>query len=285
MGLKSKIAFYLMRMVKSQKNRNYFIKRKIKQIPITTIPTGIGKKIAIPEGDLNTKGYANLGAFLTEKEVENLMDQVKDFKCFDPFRSDLGFFKIDDVAADVHVANYVRKNLVGVKNILDIANNSDILTAAKDFLGATPTISNINMWWSLPNHKEAEQAQLFHRDVDDFKFCKLFVYLTDVDMDHGPHVYVEGSSASEKLRVIRRYQDEEITTTFGEDSVKYFTAPKGSSFMVDTYGFHKGLLPKNGRRLLLQVQYSLSEIGIENYEPMDIGAHSYDSYINRLILK
>ncbi len=67
--------------------------------------------------------------------------------------------------------------------------------------------------------------------------------------------------------------------------LKYFKAPKGSAFIVDTYGFHKGLLPQKGKRLLLQVQYSLNPIGIENYEPLDIGEHNYNPYINRLILK
>ena len=104
-------------------------------------------------------------------------------------------------------------------------------------------------------------------------------------MNNGPHVYVEGSSSSEKLRKIRRYTDDEIAASFGKDAIKYFVAPKGSSFMVDTYGFHKGLLPKDKLRLLFQVQYSLNPIGIESYEPVDIGSHSYHPYINRLILK
>jgi len=116
-------------------------------------------------------------------------------------------------------------------------------------------------------------------------FCKLFIYLTDVEMENGPHVYVEGSSVSSKLRKIRRYEDLEIFHAFGKDKVKYFIFPKGAAFLVNTYGFHKGLLPNKGNRLLFQVQYSLSPIGIENYEPIDIGNHNYDPYINRLILK
>lgn len=282
--LRDKISFYLMRMVRSQKRRDYFVKKRIKQIKNVTIPEGIGKKVTISENELTVKGYTDLGILLSESEITELFERIKNLKCFDPYRGDLGEFNIEEVNSSVHVANYKRNDLVKIKEILEIANNTNVLQAVKSFLGATPTISNINMWWSLSEKEAAEEAQLFHRDVDDFKFCKLFIYMTDVAMENGPHVYVEGSSRSEKLRKIRRYDDKEIKAAFGDNAIKYFTAPKGSAFMVDTYGFHKGLLPQKGKRLLLQVQYSLSGIGIEQYSPVNIGTHPYDPYINRLIL-
>ena len=96
---------------------------------------------------------------------------------------------------------------------------------------------------------------------------------------------VISSSISEKLRKIKRYDDDEIENEFGKENIKYFTAPQGSAFIVDTYGFHKGLLPSKGNRLLLQIQYSLSPIGIENYEPIEVKAHPYNKYINRLLIK
>ena len=141
------------------------------------------------------------------------------------------------------------------------------------------------MWWSLGGRKEAKDAQLFHRDVDDFKFCKLFIYLTDVGENQGPHTYVEGSSSSSKLRKIRRYQDQEIIEAFGEEKIIKFVRDKGSMFIVDTYGFHKGTLPVDGNRLLLQIQYSLNPIGIENYKPLKINLKdSFDPYVNRLLI-
>ncbi len=281
----NKVGFYLMRTVKSQKMRDYFANKRIKQIKKSTIPEGVGKLVEMDGNELNEKGYIDLGKYLSEKEVNHILEKIKAFQCYDPFRKELGLFNIENTPDQVHVANYRRKDLATLPELVEIANNSEILKVVQDFLGATPTISNVNMWWSIPGKEQAEQAQLFHRDVDDFKFCKLFIYLTDVDMNTGPHVYVEGSSSSEKLRKIRRYTDEEISDVFGKDAIKYFTAPKGSAFLVDTYGFHKGFLPKDKKRLLFQVQYSLNPIGIESYEPVDIGAHEYHPYVNRLILK
>ncbi len=280
-----KLQFYVMRTMSSQTVKNYFINRRVKQIGKSNIPQNIGKQILVNSKELSSQGYTNLGLFLEDKDVDVIIEKTKNFKCFDPFRKELKEFSLSETPEVVHVANYRRKDLSTINEILDIANNTNVLEAVQDFLGAKPTISNINMWWSFSGKKEAEQAQYFHRDVDDFKFCKLFIYLTDVDMDNGPHVYVEGTSVSSKLTKIRRYKDDEIHSEFGEEKVKYFTAPKGSSFIVDTYGFHKGLLPNKGKRLLLQVQYSLNPIGIYNYEPVDIGEHKYDKYINRLIIK
>ena len=283
--LQKKIGFYFMRMIRAKKIREFFVQKAIKKIPKIDLPKNNGKSVSINKNELTEKGYTELGLFLSSDEIDNILQKMASFKCFDPFRKELGEFRSNEIPKQVHVANYKRKDISVVKELLDIANNSDILIAVRDFLGATPTITNINMWWSIPGKEQAEQAQLFHRDVDDYKFCKLFVYLTDVEMEDGPHVYVEGSSSSPKLRKIKRYSDKEIIEVFGEKAIKHFIRPKGSAFLVDTYGFHKGLLPEQNKRLLFQVQYSLNPIGIENYEPIAFETHNYNKYVNRLILK
>lgn len=280
-----KIKFHSMRALRKKSHRTFFINKRIKQLGKTEIPLTSDKTFNIDTNKLNVEGYFDLGNFLNKNEIDIIIKKTTNLKCFDPFRVSLNDFNLADAPSEVHNANYRREDLVKIKEVLEIANNSSVLNAVQNFLGATPTISNINMWWSFSGKKEAEQAQFFHRDVDDFKFIKLFIYLTDVAMENGPHVYVEGSSNSSKLRKIGRYKDKEIIEAFGQENIKYFTAPKGNSFLVDTYGFHKGLLPKEGKRLLLQVQYSLNPIGIEEYTPTNIGKHNYDSYINRLLIE
>ncbi len=220
--LMNKIKFHLMRKLKATVLDESLRKRTISKIGKKLIPQNIGKSVSIDSKELNQRGFTDLGLFLNEIEIEKIKTEIEPFKCFDPFRKGLGDFKLSDIPEQVHVANYRRQDLVSIKEILDIANNSNILDAVQDFLGAAPTISNINMWWSLSGKQEAEQAQLFHRDVDDLKFCKLFIYLTDVKAENGPHVYVEGSSNSKKLTKIRRYTDSEIFDAFGEDRVKIF---------------------------------------------------------------
>ena len=234
--------------------------------------------------NLKNNGLTELDFKLSDDVVNELTAYMQTLKCHDPYRPQFGNFYDNNVPADTHTAHYEREDLVNNPLILKIANDPGVLKIAEEFLGSVPTISNINAWWSFGDKKQAEEAQNFHRDVDDYKFCKLFVYLTDVNENSGPHVYVKGSSKFSGLKKIRRYSDQEIIGTFGSDNIVKLIRPKGSCFIVDTYGFHKGLLPKTGKRLLLQFQYSLHPILIERYAPK-IQPTSYNKYINRLLLK
>lgn len=62
---------------------------------------------------------------------------------------------------------------------------------------------------------------------------------------------------------------------------------KGTCFLEDTYGFHKGVTPKSKIRLLFQVQYSLNPIFGYDYIPAKVTAPFYadfNSYVNRLFV-
>ncbi|WP_422355563.1 phytanoyl-CoA dioxygenase family protein [Roseivirga pacifica] len=286
----NKIKFHLMRSVPSLRVKKYLEERTSNKIGKSDVFEGESILSEVQQEPdhlraLQNQGFCEFGEVFNEKRINALIDSVKHLKCFDPFRQSLGAFDPSVPPAESHVGNYRRSDLVKVKPILDIANDPYFLNLASEFLGARPTISNVNMWWSYSGHGVAEQAQNFHRDFDDIKFCKLFLYLTDVNTENGPHVYVKGSSNISKLLKIRRYTDDQIAEAFGAENIIEFTRPKGSMFMVDTYGFHKGLLPKEGKRLIMQVQYSLGPILIEDYKPEKIEFDgAYDSYVNRLIL-
>lgn len=242
--------------------------------------------IKLHSKNLKTRGFTVLDKRLTKSIVEEIVSYSEKVPCFDFYHNSTKPVSVKNAPPETHVAYYNRNDLIKFKPIIDLANDPAILTIVQEFLGAKPTISNINMWWSFGGRKQPEHAQLFHRDMDDWRFCKLFIYLTDVTEKSGPHVYVQNTSQSSKFRKIRRYSDIEIEKEFGKENVLKFTGEKGSAFIVDTYGFHKGLLPESEDRLLLQIQYSLYPIGIENYEPIETANKSdYNSYINRLLIK
>ncbi|MPR35413.1 hypothetical protein [Salmonirosea aquatica] len=289
MKLNSKILlFYLQRLIKSYSTREVLSKAEARFIGKVDIK---GKSILFngDEKEYTNKfledGYVEFFPSIDKKIIDQIINETTHLSLFDPYEKSYGEFTLIDLKPNTHVANFHRLDLVKNKKILEIANDPGILRIVQEFLGATPTISNVNMWWSIAGKSKAEHAQLFHRDVDDLKFCKLFVYLTDVGPNDGPHTYVKGSSSTNKLTKIRRYQDQEVVDAFGSENVIDFCRPKGSFFLVDTYGFHKGTLPVDNNRLLLQIQYSLNPIGIENYTPVDmLKENNYNKYINRLII-
>lgn len=235
------------------------------------------------EAQLSQNGFVELPKKIDNELINEIISSTNEFELFDPFNRSFGFFTMDRIPDQTHVANFKREDLIKLNSILKLANDPGVLRVVQGFLGCKPTISNVNMWWSKAGKDKAQDAQLFHRDVDDIKFCKLFIYLTDVGEHDGPHTYVAGSSSTNKLTKIRRYKDEEIFDSFGKSNVIDFIRPKGSCFLVDTYGFHKGTLPIENDRLLLQVQYSINPIGIEDY-CKKAKNENFDQYINRLIL-
>jgi hypothetical protein len=279
--------FYLQRTIKTYSFREFISKTEAKVIGQEKIEGVSALNITNEDAhvqELEVNGFTEFENLIDEATLNQIIASTKPLLLFDPFNKKFGDFRFDDIPAETHVANFRRNDLVTNEAILKIANDPGILKIVQDFLGAVPTISNINMWWSMAGKSKAKDAQLFHRDVDDLKFCKLFIYLTDVGPNDGPHTYVKGSSATNKLTKIRRYEDAEIEDAFGKDSIINFCRPKGSFFIVNTYGFHKGTLPIENNRLLLQVQYSLNPIGIETYNPINIDT-KYNKYINRLLVK
>jgi hypothetical protein len=237
--------------------------------------------------ELNTDGFVSLGIALSEIQIEVIIDKLKNLGCYDLEAVNNCSVNIDSPNKRVQLAHYKREDLVDITEIVQIANDSRILNLVSEYLGVKPTISNVNCWWSFGDRDVAKEAQFFHRDVDDYKFLKMFFYLTDVNDENGPHIFVKGSHKINKLLELKRFKDAEVIELFGEKIITLIE-PKGSCFIEDTYGIHKGQLPQKGKRLLLQIQYSYLPLHVENYSPKPsslVENLKLDKYVNRLILK
>jgi len=136
---------------------------------------------------------------------------------------------------------------------------------AESYLNTGTSIGGVDVWWSAVygNEPGSVAAQLFHFDFDaPPAWLKLFVYATDVGPDNGPHVYVRGSHRADiasakalRARGYTRISDVEMAAAFGPDAPTSITGPRGTVFMADTRGFHKGTLPTAGHRLIAQLLF------------------------------
>ena len=139
-----------------------------------------------------------------------------------------------------------------------------LLSVAQAYLGATPVQDLVAMWWSAAIGEDASSAaaQLFHFDLDRLRFLKVFVFLTDVDEHNGPHVYVEGSHRDRppEMRRDGRHADAEVEAAYPGRS-RALTGPRGTVFLADTIGMHKGQGLERGHRLVFQVEYATSLFG------------------------
>lgn len=143
--------------------------------------------------------------------------------------------------------------------------DASLRAVAATYLGCAPVLTLSAMWWSSPSREgpSSEIAQLFHADRDHPEFLKFFLYLTDVDASHGPHVYVRGSHRRRPLglRADRRFADDEVLRHYGPNDVVTICGPRGTLFAADTSGLHKGLPPVSGHRLVFQIEFARTLFG------------------------
>lgn len=166
------------------------------------------------------------------------------------------------------------RDVVSCPHLVDIANDPRILDVVRGYLGFEPIIDTYLAWHSYAGRKFAGSPQTLHRDKDCFRFCKLFLYLTDVDEEAGPHVFLPSSHIPERFAMIYK-----AATSDGLNPMQFFSGgqrnhapylesvfagkferfvgPAGSAFLVNTYGLHKGEPPKTKNRMLFQALYTL----------------------------
>lgn len=146
----------------------------------------------------------------------------------------------------------------------DFLLSEPILSIAKSYLDTRDLSINATFFVSNPlkidESEKYKNAQYFHWDNDFSKFFKLYIYLTDVDENSGPHVYITGTHKQKfpEHSLCRLYSDESIYNKY--KIPKKFIGQAGSMFLVDSYGLHKGETPTEKSRLMLNVHYGRGKI-------------------------
>lgn len=170
--------------------------------------------------------------------------------------------------------DFTESDMCKSNEIMQLAFDKSFCNIAQEYFGSLPVMEPFGMWWSKPcadKKLQSHAAQQFHYDMDRIKFLKIFIYITDVTSENGPHCYVKGSHKNLKksLRKDGRYEDQEIENAYGKESIIEFCAPRGTIYAVDTRGLHKGVPLRSSNRLILQMMFSNSTFG-QDYVDMDI---------------
>ena len=171
--------------------------------------------------------------------------------------------KVDRITGYLDINNCpVLKNFLTSREVMSVVKsylNTNSVSISAMFFISNPTATN--------EYQKSKAAQAFHWDNDFRKFLKFYIYLTDVDDDSGPHIFVEKTHKSKGRRhsLCRVYDDESVYRYYNK--IKSFTGKSGSSFFVDSYGLHKGEAPKKNSRILLNIHFGSDKI---LYTPGDI---------------
>ncbi len=176
--------------------------------------------------------------------------------------------KIDPSVPPKCVAAYAKSSeLAGSRLFTKLSNDPLLIYLASKHVGAKVQPIDSTLWYSFASDEpSADAAQLFHYDLDTLKWLKIFVYLTDVGPDGGPHEYVPAShkpgAKPHQLmdRDYARLADQDIDE-YCEQARKVICGEKGTVILGDTRCFHKGRAVNVGYRLIFSPIYAASRIG------------------------
>jgi hypothetical protein len=244
-------------------------------------PLGAAGRLAL--GSLRRDGIARLAPLAGPEQIEAMVDYFRarpvivDRKTVRPLAS---------LSSDVAVAEYDLDTVLGCPGLLQMVNAPEILDLAEGYLGCRPTLSSLGVRWTFPVPLPPARFQEFHRDIDDWRFIKLLVYLTPVTEAAGPHEYVLGSHLGSFGPRAKAYGRRELVARYGASNVVAVLGEPGTAFVGDTIGIHRGGTPVSEPRLLLLAQYSLLPVYAFSYQPRECSlAGAVDAYCNRLIIR
>lgn len=223
---------------------------------------------------INHQSYVP-GLNLPQDVVQEILDYAHSAPCYAERNSEVSFYYRDKEKAEASLGKPVRIgsyfNAEGCAAARRLETDPAILAISAKYLGAPPVHIASELWWSFPvegtSMEQLKAAQVFHYDLDDYRFIKFFFYLTDVDLNSGPHILIKGSHKNKKLfhqilgvRCASK-PDEEIVNCYGAENLIAITGPAGLGFAEDATCFHKGMIPTQGKRLLLQIEFAINHYG------------------------
>lgn len=121
-----------------------------------------------------------------------------------------------------------------------------------------------NIWENSPSGEPPKNAQLWHRDRDDLKILKGFIYLTDVNKMNGAFCYAPGTQLDGKIRStpdyfmdgkVARSNDEQMDKVLPKEKWIDGAGKKGTLVLTDTHGYHKGGYVQEGVRRVFVFMY------------------------------
>lgn len=205
--------------------------------------------------ELEDHGKTSELSLIGMDEVDAMYRYMEGKQWVDRKKPELGTFDIHSVPEATQLAHLPLEDVIRTPGLLKLASHPSILSSLEKYFGCKPSAEVIQASWSPPSKKEAIRSQLFHRDTDGLQFIKLFLFLTDVTEDAGPHCFVLNSHDKNKLTKTGFFSEEEVVDSFGDENIIYITCPKGTHFLENTYGVHKGTQPTGRGRLMVQVLY------------------------------
>lgn len=146
-----------------------------------------------------------------------------------------------------------------------LIRNCRLQSLARRYLNAEPVCDLVAAWRSFPTDNKLDlnaAAQMWHFDLDSTRWIKIFIYLTDVSFENGPHQMIAKTHNILPLWIWRdgRFKNWQLSRKLVSNT-KTVVGKAGTIVAVDTRALHRGLPLVSGYRDIIQVQFSASSFG------------------------
>jgi phytanoyl-CoA dioxygenase PhyH len=199
---------------------------------------------------------------------ENLLSMAREFAASDRLAARVREFATlaeerPLVGDDYMVKLYPEGPTIDPSNpILRIGTCDAVLDVVNGYLGMWAKLVYLDMWHTIPvDIGRRVGSQNWHRDPEDRRMIKAYLYCADVDAGAGPMEYIPGTalggpyahlwSWKPKATHAERYpSDEAITKRLPDAERIKCTGRRGTLVLCDTSGLHRGGISRTSSRLL-----------------------------------
>jgi hypothetical protein len=145
--------------------------------------------------------------------------------------------------------------------LLQLFLNPSLLNVVNSYQELWAKLIYVDIWHTIPGDMGRRiGSQNWHRDPEDMKMVKVYVYFSDVDLAAGPLEYVRGSNRQGQYGNLwkwhaldgpHRYKtEEELQREVPFEQFVNCVGPSGTVIFCDTSGLHRGGIATSGARVL-----------------------------------
>tara|TARA_A100001011_G_C14183999_1_gene788182 strand:+ start:339 stop:1139 length:801 start_codon:yes stop_codon:yes gene_type:complete len=160
--------------------------------------------------------------------------------------------------------NYILDSFLK-KQLNKIANDKNIKGIVDNYLEVKNFLYNSSIWCDKKVISSKKDTQLWHKDGDDLKLIKIFIYLNDIDENKGPFCYIKSTHSEGRLSNVNfdsetnfRANEEHFEEEVFKKKYIEVTGKQGTLIIADTKGYHRGKSLLEDRRQMIILTY-LSE--------------------------
>jgi hypothetical protein len=193
-----------------------------------------GPEAAAIAANLRRDGYSRADALIAPESLAAL-DRAVRSKLDAPKTGASVFGDHKDIWRHLLDAELVDGSLPADSPFARFALQPTLLAGLAEYYGELPRLDYVTVTYSGPAEGELRFSQLWHRDYDDTRVVKLFVYLTDVGDEDGPFTFLPGPHSDRVGFSARSHRpDAAIAARVDLGAAVRMIAPRLSAFLVET---------------------------------------------------